>query len=105
LTGIRTHKNLIRIILVLYLDLPAGEYSGVVGKSQNGLKHGWRILLTAGAPMIDLRHGCIHRLDSIDQEMDEMSAWDPVPYARGKQHGRITVDVDGFCHIKLHGRN
>lgn len=41
----------------------------------------------------DLSHGCIHRLDRIDHEMDEMAAWDPVSHIGGKQaawvyHGR-----------------
>jgi hypothetical protein len=55
--------------------------------------------------MIDLSHGCIHRLDSIDHEMDEMVAWDPDSHVRGKQHGGIAVDVEKFCHIKLHSKN
>ncbi len=63
------------------------------------LSHCWRILRTVGAPLIDLSHGCIHRLDSIDHEMNEMVAWDPVSHGRGKQHGGITVDDDEICHI------
>jgi hypothetical protein len=76
-----------------------------VGINQKRQKHGWRILLTASAPMIDLSNGCIHRLDGIDHEMDDTTAWDPVSHVRGKQQGSIAVDVDEFCHIKLHIKN
>jgi hypothetical protein len=37
--------------------------------------------------------------------MHEMVAWNPVSHVRGKQHRCITVDVDKFCHIKLHSKN
>jgi len=103
--GIRTHKAHGHIGVTGALDLPAGKYSRAVGINQKRQKHGWRILLTAGAPMIDLSHGCIHRLNGIDHEMDEMVAWDPVSHVRGKQHRCIAVDVDKFCHIKLHSKN
>jgi hypothetical protein len=76
--GIRTHKAHGHIGVAGALNLPTGKYSRAAGINQKRQKHGWRILLTAGAPMIDLSHGCIHRLDGIDHEMDEMIAWDPV---------------------------
>ena len=59
----------------------------------------------SGAPMIDLSHGCIQRLNGIDHEMDDVTAWDPVSHVGRKQHRCITVDVDEFCHIKLHSKN
>ena len=90
---IRTQKAHSHIGMAGSLDLPAGKHSRAVRINQKRQKHGWRILLTAGAPMIDLNHGCIHRLDGIDHEMDEMAAWDPVSHIGGKQaawvyHGR-----------------
>jgi hypothetical protein len=103
--GIRTHKAHDHIGMAGSLDLPAGKYSRAVGINQKRQKHGWRILLTAGAPMIDLSHGCIHRLDGINHEMNEMVAWNPVLHVRGKQHGSIAVDIDEFSHIKLHRKN
>ena len=55
--GIRTHKAHGHIGVAGALDLPAGKHSRAVGINQKRQKHGWRILLTAGAPMIDLSHG------------------------------------------------
>jgi hypothetical protein len=103
--SIRTHKAHGHISVAGALNLPTGKYSRAVGINQKRQKHGWGILLTAGAPVIDLSHGCIQRLDGIDHEMDEMIAWDPVSHVRGKQHGSIAVDVDKFCHIRLHINN
>ena len=98
---IRTHKAHGHIGVAGALDLPAGKHSRAVGINQKRQKHGWRILLTADAPMIDLSHGCIQRLNGIDHEMDDMAAWDPVSHVGWKQHGCITVDIDEFCLIKL----
>lgn len=102
---IRTHKAHGHIGVGGALDLPAGKHPAAIGINQERQKHGWRILLTAGSPMIDLSHGCIHRLDGINHEMDEMVVWDPVSHVRRKQHGCIAVDVDEFCHIKLRSKN
>jgi hypothetical protein len=98
--GIRTPKAHGHIGMAGSLDLPAGKHPAALGINQKREKHGWRILLTAGAPMIDLSHGCIQRLDGIDHEMDEMVAWNPVSHVRGK-HGSIAVDVDDILPYQI----
>ena len=85
--GIGTHKARGRIGVGGSLDLPAGKYSRAVGINQKRQKHGGRILLTAGAPVMDLSRGCIHLVDGIDQEMDEVIAWNPDLHVGGKQQG------------------
>jgi hypothetical protein len=72
--GIRTHKAHGPTGVTGALDLPAGKYSRAVGINQKRQKHSWRILLAAGAPMIDLSHGCIHRLNGIDAHSIDCTA-------------------------------
>jgi hypothetical protein len=52
--------------------------------------------------VFDLGHGCIHRLDSIDNEMDKMNAWHPVSHIKGalgrEYHGRCWR----YCHYITH---
>jgi hypothetical protein len=37
--------------------------------------------------VMDLSRGCIHLVDGIDQEMDEVIAWNPDSHVGGKQQG------------------
>jgi hypothetical protein len=48
-------------------DLAAGKSSAAVGIDQEGQQHGGRVLLMAGATMVDLGAGGVDRLDGIDQ--------------------------------------
>jgi hypothetical protein len=71
--GICAHKAHGQISVGGALDLPAGKHSRAIGINQKRQKYGWRILLAAGAPIIDLSHGFIPRLDGIDHEIDDMT--------------------------------
>lgn len=85
-------------------DLGAGKSSAAVGIDQEGQQHGGRVLLMAGATMVDLGAGGVDRLDGIDEEVHEVSGRNPVAQVGRKKHRGVAVDRDKSCHINLHSR-
>ena len=75
-------------------DAAAGEGAGGVGIDEQGEHEGGRVLLGAGAALVDLGGGEVEDVHRLDDEIDDVGFGDPVAQVNGKQERCAAVDVD-----------
>jgi len=78
-------------------DRPGARPTGGVTVDQQSQHHRRRILLTAGATVIDLEVGDRDLLHRIQDEMNEMVAGHPLAQIAGQKHRRLAVQVEETC--------
>ena len=76
------------------LDATAAEDPGRVAVEQEAQEHGRRILLAAGAPLVDPNLTQVQCLDRIEDEVGQMIARNPIPEVGREKDGGVVVDDD-----------
>ena len=83
------------------LDLATGKNSIGVAIDDQAQHHARIILLAAAAFVVDRELFHIDALDRLDDEMDEVVLWHPVPQVGGHQERLAAVGWNESCHINM----
>ena len=75
------------------LDLPVGKDPRGVAVNEQPEQDGWRVLLFAGAAVVDPHAAEVEFADGIHDEVDKIIRR-PLPEVRGEQEWRVVVDMN-----------
>ena len=78
-------------------DRPGAKPTGRVTVDQQSRHHRGRILLAAGAAVIDLEVVGWDLIDGIQNEMNDMAFGHPLAQVAGQQHRCLSVQIDETC--------
>jgi hypothetical protein len=76
------------------LDAPAAEGARRVAVDEQPEHHRGRVLLAAGAAVVDARRAQVQQPNRIHDEVDQMILRHPVAQIRRQEHRRVVVNVD-----------
>jgi hypothetical protein len=94
----QTHRD---VFVTRALDLTARKHPRRVTVDEQRQQHPGRILLAAGAALVDRRRARVDQLDRIDHKMHQVIRRHPVPQVGRQQQRRVSVNIHVSSHIQL----